>query len=222
MPKTLKKIRVILADRHEIFRQGLGYILSGQADIECVAQAEDGEIAVNLARKLQPDVVLIDIDMPKLNGIESGKRIKSSCPDTAVVILTHFGRKSYVAASITAGINGYLIKDISSDEIISAVRTVYGGNGVFNLQVAGDTLRSGLIDTLDYDENGLHKRESEILILLAEGMSNKQIAAKLGIGSHTVATHLVSIFRKLGIRSRTEAMLYVLKRGLTIPILPDS
>jgi len=218
----LKKIRVILADRHEVFRQGLSYILSSQADIECVAQAEDGEVAVNLARKLQPDIVLIDIDMPKINGIESGKRIRSYCPDTAVVILTHSRHKSHVAASIAAGINGYLIKDISSDEIISAIRTVYSGNGVFNLEVAGDTLRSGLIGALNHDENGLHEREGEILMLLAEGMSNKQIAAKLGISSHTVATHLVSIFRKLGIRSRTEAMLYVLKRGLTAPILLDS
>ena len=212
----MKKIKVLVADDHQLFLEGLYMLLEKEEDIDCVATVKDGVKAVELAKKLQPDVVLIDIEMPKMDGLEAARQIKTACPTTAVIIVSGYKYAHYVLASVEAGVDGYLLKHMPRRELINAIRMVHMGQGVFSLEATSKVLRSTA--TGKYKEaiplTQLSPRELEILKMMARGMTNKEIATELSISSHTVGAHLVHIFRKLGVDTRTEATLYTLKEGL--------
>ncbi len=218
------KIKVMVADDHPAFREGLCRLLKDEEDLEVVAMPEDGEEAVESAKKLQPDVAIIDISMPKLNGIEAAKQIRVASPSTAILMVSAYSYPSYVLAALRAGAAGYLLKNAPLHELISAVRLVHSGEGVFDLKATGKILRRLATDKVEKrkDLEELHPRELQVLNLAAKGVGNKEIANQLGISERTVQTHLVNIFRKLRVSSRTEAVLHALKEGwLTLDDLPN-
>ncbi len=219
----MKKIRVLVADDHPTFREGLCHFLEGEKDLEVVARPTDGEETVRLAKKLLPDVAIIDVAMPKLNGIEAARQIKAASPTTAILMVSAYAYESYLLASVRVGAAGYLLKNAPVSELISAVRSVRNGEAVFDSKAIGKVL--GRLATEPGAESkglaGLHDREVQILKIAAKGLSNKHIAEKLGISERTVQTHMFHIFRKLEVGSRTEAVLRALREGwLTLDDLP--
>jgi len=210
------KIRVLVADDHPLFREGLCRLFQDEEGLECIAMAEDGEEAVKLTQELRPDVAILDVNMPKLTGIDAARQIKQTCPKTAVLMLSAYKYNHYVITSIQAGVDGYLLKNTPRSELIESIRMIHSGKGIFNIEAISKILRrltSGT-DSAESGPNELRKRELEVLKLTARGMSNKQISSELNITDNTVGTHLVNIFRKLRVESRTEAALYALKEGL--------
>ena len=220
---TMEKIKVLVADDHPAFREGLGRLLAEEKDIEIVAKAADGEETVSLAKELLPDVTIMDIAMPKLNGIEAARQIKAACPTTAILMVSAYDYESYMLASLRVGAAGYLLKSAPLHDLISAVRLVHAGEGVFDLKAASRLIRRLAAVKGEERKNleELHYRELQVLKLAAKGMSNKEIARELVISERTIQTHLVNIFRKLKVGSRTEAVLRALKEGwLTLDDLP--
>ena len=219
----MEKIKLLIADDHPPFREGLSKLLEEEPDMEVVAKPADGDEAVNLAKQLQPDVAILDVAMPKLNGIEAAKQIKAACPNTAILMISAYGYEPYLLASLQAGATGYLLKSSPLRELISAVRSVHSGQAVFDLKAVGKVL-----DRLAVNQGGevvsrqrLQSRELQVLRLTAKGISNKEIGKELKISDRTVQTHLIRIFRKLGVSSRTEAVLRALREGwLTLDELP--
>ena len=212
----MKKISILLADDHMLFREGLKRLLDHEEDLECVAVAQDGEEAVALTKQHRPDVVLIDIAMPKVDGIEAAKQIKSACPKTAVLILSAYKHDRYVYTCMKARVDGYLLKNMAPRELTNAIRLVHAGEAVFSLEATSGVL-DRLFDVKDKEKAGvddLCSRELEVLELAAQGMINKDIASQLCISEHTVRSHLANIFRKLGAETRTEAVSLAFKKGL--------
>lgn len=222
-PETEGKIRVIIADDHPAFREGLSRLIEEEGDIEVVARLADGEEAVSLARELLPDVAIVDVAMPKLNGIETTRQIKACCPKTNVLIVSAHDFGSYILASLRCGASGYILKTASLGEIVGAIRLVHAGDGVFDLK-AGSRVLYRLASAKGDDRKVagfLHPRELEVLKLTARGLGNKEIARQLVISERTVHSHLINIFRKLEVGSRTEAVLHALKEGwLSLDDLP--
>lgn len=211
----MEKIRLLIADDHPAFREGLSRLLEEEEDLECVATSADGEEAVKMVEELHPDVAIIDVSMPKLDGIKATEKIKAACPDTAVLMVSAFDYPSYVLASLKAGASGYMSKDRPLQELISAIRLVRGGDSILDLK-ATDTIVQCLIDSERGSKTGfdeLQSRELDVIKLTAKGMSNKDIANELFISERTVQTHLINIFRKLGVNSRTQAVLHALRKG---------
>ncbi|MDO8473624.1 MAG: response regulator transcription factor [Dehalococcoidia bacterium] len=213
------KIKVLVADDHPAFLEGICRLLADESDIDVVARSSDGEAAVKMAKLLQPDVVVLDVAMPKLNGIEAAKQIKAACPNTAIILLSAYEYESYLLAALNAGATGYLVKNAPVRNLISAVRSAHSGQAVFDLKVAGRVLRNMSQDGREERKEAiwLQPREVQVLKLAAKGMSNKEIAQKLVVSERTVQSHLVNIFRKLAVGSRTEAVLRALKQGWLIP-----
>lgn len=210
----MKKVRVLVADDNTLLRESLCRLLENEEDFECVGVASDGEKAVELVKELAPDVALIDISMPQMDGIEAARHIKTECPDVAILMLTIYRYDHYVIGSLEAGADGYILKDVHPDELINAIRTAHAGSGVFNLKAVLRRLASA---SKRGDEVGIHRlggRELEVLKSVARGHTNRSIATKLVISEHTVASRLINIFSKLGVTSRTEAVLRALKQGL--------
>lgn len=219
----MEKIKVLIADDHPAFREGLCRFLEDEDDIEVVAHATDGEETISLAQELRPDVAVVDVAMPGLSGIEAANQIKEACAATAILMLSAYDYESYVLASLRAGAAGYLLKDTPLFELASAIRMVHRGEAVFNLRATGNILnRLTAGSSQGWSACGeLHDREIQVLKLLAKGMSNRDIAGELIISERTVQTHLVNIFKKLGVGSRTEAAMHALKKGwLTLDDLP--
>ena len=221
----MNTIRILLVEDHVVVRQGTRQLLEREQDLEVIGEAGDGEETVRLASQLKPDVVIMDVAMPKLSGIEATKQIKKLLPLTIVLVLTGYDYDEYIFSLLEAGAAGYLLKSVSGDELVGAVRAVYAGEPVlhpvvlrrlmdrFSPPVAGSTPTSSV--------EVLSERETEVLKVAAKGMSNKNIGKTLFISEHTVQAHMRSIFNKLGVGSRSEAMLYGLKRGwFTLEDLP--
>ncbi len=221
----MTKIRVLLADDQDIIRTGLTIILNHQPDIEVVGQAADGLEAIELAKRLLPDVILMDIKMPRLNGIQATRQIVTALPKTQIIILTTYDTDDWVFDGIRAGAVGYLLKDTSGDNLADAVRGALRGESQMDPTVARKVLREFQHATAvgkmapppAPKEEPLEKltdREEEILKLLAVGLSNKEIAQQLSLSEGTVKNHISAILAKLHANDRTQAVLTALKRGL--------
>src|SRR5512139_2974825 len=221
----MNKIRVLLADDQDIIRTGLTIILHHQPDLEVVGQAADGLEAVELAKQLQPDVILMDIKMPRLNGIQATRQIMADLPRTQIIILTTYDTDDWVFDGIRAGAVGYVLKDASGDNLAEAVRGALRGESQIDPMVARKVLRefqhvttaNKVVTPSLPEEEPLEKltdREEEILKLLAAGLSNKEIAQQLSLSEGTVKNHISAILAKLHANDRTQAVLTALKRGL--------
>jgi NarL family two-component system response regulator LiaR len=213
----MSKIRVLLADDHVLVRQGTRELLEREEDMEVVAEAGDGEEAVHLATMHRPDIAIMDISMPKLNGIEATKQIKALHPATAVLVLTAYDDDQYVFALLEAGAAGYLLKDVQASELVKAVRSVHQGESVLHPAIARKVINRFAQPTDRRTEEGvfeqLTEREMEVLRLAAKGMTNQEIARDLVISVRTVQVHLSNVFSKMGVGSRTEAVLFALRKG---------
>ena len=213
------KIRVLVADDHTIVREGVSLLLQGQPDIEVVGEAKDGCEAVEKCLQLHPDVVLMDMAMPELNGLEATKRIKASRPETHILVLTVHESDEYFFQALQAGASGYLLKGATSAELVAAVRAVSSG-GIFLHPDVAQKLVAEYLRRISSDHSsstrydGLTPREKEVLILIAEGHTNQQIAEQLVLSPSTVQTHRTNIMEKLNLHNRAELIKYAIRQGL--------
>jgi NarL family two-component system response regulator LiaR len=215
-------IRVAIADDHAVVRQGLRTFLELQGDVEVVGEAVDGEEAVELVARTEPDVVLLDLVMPRVDGIEAIRRIRARCPATRILVLTSFADDHTVLPAVRAGAAGYLLKDVQPPELVAAIRTVHAGEALLAPTVA--TMLVEQLATEEEARNGaaadapagphLTPRELEVLAELARGRANKAIAFELGVSERTVKTHVSNILAKLGFTDRTQAAVYAVEQGL--------
>lgn len=213
----MKKVRVLLAEDHVVVRESICQFLDRESDLSVVGQAGDGEEAVELTRQLKPDVVVMDIAMPKLNGIDATRLIKTHSPSTAVLILTAYDYEQYIFPLLEAGACGYLLKEVSGQELIEAIRAVHKGESVLHPTIARKVVeRFRKLSPKGKIPDLLTKREMEVLKAAAQGMSNKDIAEELCLSVRTVEAHLTTILNKLGVGSRTEAVIRALKNGWLI------
>lgn len=212
-----RPIRVLLVDDHAVVRKGLRALLEAESEFEVVGEAEDGERAVHATDRLGPDVILMDLEMPTIGGIEATRRITSAHPELKVVVLTSHSSEEDVFPALKAGAIGYLLKHSAPEEVLQAIRQAYLGETVLHPAIARMVLRelhrpahSSTAVTTD----PLSDRELDVLRLIARGMSNQEIASTLIVGEATVRSHVSSILRKLQLASRTQAALYALREGL--------
>ncbi len=204
-------IRVLIADDHGVLRDGLGRVIASQPDMELVGAAADGAEAVELCRAAKPDVVLMDLEMPVLDGIEATRTIVGDASGTVVLVLTSFSDRRRIVQALEAGAVGYLLKDASADEVVRGIRIASDGGSPLDPRAARSLLEAkSAPDPLA----ALSPREREVLALLREGMPNKLIARRLGISEKTVKSHLTSIFRQIGVTDRVQAILWVERQGL--------
>lgn len=202
-------IRVLVADDHGVVRGGLERLLAGERDIELVGAASDGAEAVRLATEHRPDVVLMDLSMPRLDGIEATRRVGEACPTCRVVVLTSFSDRERILQALDAGAVGYLLKDTEPDDLLRGVRAAARGEFPLNPKVAG-----AVIAARSAPRASLSAREREVLELVAEGLPNKLIARRLEISEKTVKAHLTRVYSELGVTDRTQAALWA-QRNLT-------
>ncbi len=211
------KISVLIADDHALFREGTHSLIDLENDMEVAGEASDGEQAIQMVASLQPHVVLMDIAMPGINGIEATRRIKEEYPATAVLILTAYDNDQYIIALLEAGAAGYLLKNVSGANLVNAIRSVHAGEAVLHPAIAQKVFKR--LSSMNREPEKakpaieLSDREMEILKLAAKGMSNQDIATGLYLSRRTVQAHLANIFRKMDVGSRTEAVLQALKSG---------
>jgi NarL family two-component system response regulator LiaR len=208
-------IRVLIADDHSVVRQGLIMFLSSDPELEIIGEARDGVEAIQLAKKLMPDVVLMDLLMPVMDGIHATKAIRRDLPDTEVVALTSVLEDVSIAEAVRAGAIGYLLKDTEANELRRSIKAAAAGQVQLSHQVAARLLRD--VRTPEKSREPLTERETDVLTQLALGKSNKEICLALNIGEQTVKTHVSHILEKLGVPSRTQAALYAIRSGLVGP-----
>jgi DNA-binding NarL/FixJ family response regulator len=210
--------RLLLADDHGIVRKGLRFVLESEPDLVVAAEASNGREAVRLCEELQPDIAILDIAMPQLNGIEAVSLIAKASPKTQAIILSMHADETYILRALSAGAKGYMLKDAVEDEILPAVRAVLRGKSYFSPAIAKTLMEDyvlylrqrGLEDSYDL----LTDREKEILQLLAEGRSNKEVANLLGLSVTTVETHRTNMMHKLGLHSTAEIVLYAVRKKI--------
>ncbi len=213
--QTKKPIRVIIADDHAIVRRGIAALLATEPGIDVTGEAQNGREAITLVKKLQPDVVLMDMVMPEVDGLEAIRQIVEEQPEIRILVLTSFSSVEMILPAIRAGALGYLLKDSSPDELVSAIHQVYGGNSTLHPAVARK-----LLEQISHPEQSIEslealtEREIVVLRLVAQGQSNREIANELTISEATVRTHVSHILAKLELSSRTQAALYALRKGL--------
>ncbi|HEX8814146.1 MAG TPA: response regulator transcription factor [Terriglobales bacterium] len=214
----MKKLRILLADDHQLMRSGLRRLIEQQSDLMVTGEASDGRSAVSLAKSLKPDVVVMDIGMANLNGIEAAFQINHEQPEIALVMLSMHSDESYVLRALKAGARGYLLKDSADSDLINAIHVVADGKSFFSPAVSRILLddymrklkRAGAEDSYDL----LTPREREILQLLAEGKSNKDVANLLNISLHTAESHRANIMEKLNLKGTPELILYAVRKGI--------
>lgn len=210
-----KNIRILIADDHAIVREGLRTLITAKPGLELVGEAADGEEAVVLARSLTPDVILLDMIMPRKDGLEAIRAIKGENPQARILVLTSFSDDDKVFAAIKAGALGYLLKDSSPQQLLQAIRDVHQGQPTLHPTVALKLIRElNQPSGLPLSEEPLSERELETLRLVAQGLANQEIADKLSISERTVGKHVSNILDKLHLANRTQAALYALRRGL--------
>ena len=209
-------IKILIADDHHVVRRGLLFFLKTQKDIEVVGEAKNGLEAVQLVETLQPNIVLMDLVMPELDGIQATKRIKERWPNVEVLMLTSFSDKDHVLPAIEAGAAGYQLKDIEPDDLVESIRAIMRGENTLHPE-ATNSLEAGLREDeqLAHVLNPLTPREQDVLAELTKGKSNREIASSLFVTEKTVKTHISNIFTKLNVQDRTQAALYAVKHGLT-------
>jgi DNA-binding NarL/FixJ family response regulator len=214
----LKRIRILLADDHTVVRKGLRLLLESQPDFEVVADAADGRETLALAERLNPDVIVMDVAMPILNGIEAARQICSKLPQVAIVFLSMHSDEGYVLKSLKAGARAYLLKDSAENDLINAVKAVREGKAFFSPAISKmlveDYMRQMQDRAVEDSYDLLTTREREILQLLAEGKSNKDVANMLNLSLYTVETHRSNIFQKLNLHSTAELILYAIRKGV--------
>ncbi|MEJ2556392.1 MAG: response regulator transcription factor [Anaerolineae bacterium] len=214
MEPNAESIRVLIADDHAVVRKGLQMFLAAEPRIELVGEAADGRDAIAKARKLTPDVVLMDLMMPQVDGVEATYEIKRHCPRTEVIILTSFSEEENVVAALQAGAIGYLLKDAQEDVLVEAIKAAYRGEPHFSQPALHQLMkRLGAPDQAS-PVDGLTERELDVLRLVAHGLSNKEIARSLGLSKGTVKVHVSNVLNKLGASSRTQAAMMALQIGL--------
>jgi DNA-binding NarL/FixJ family response regulator len=218
-PDRGKPIRVLIADDHEVVRIGIGKLLDNRPDIEVVGLACDGAEAIALCSELAPDVVLMDLVMPGIDGIEATRRIMGAAEGPRVVVLTSFADREHISEALDSGAVGYLLKDSDPDELVSGVRAAAAGESPLTPRVALTVVRElrGSAPT-----ETLSDREREVLALVGAGVANKQIALRLGISPKTVKSHLSHIFRRIGVQDRLQAAMWARRHGLVEGVDPTS
>ncbi len=218
--KSKKPITVVIADDHTLVREGTKQLLDEHSGLTVVGEAEDGQKAVEVVTRLKPDVVLMDIAMPGMNGIEATRRIKETCPATSVLVLTAYDDDQYIYALLDAGAAGYLLKNVGGEELARSIYAVAEGESVLHPTVAARVFKRFTNDAQAPVRAGstdqLTERELAVLRLAARGLSNKMIARDLDLSDRTVQVHLSNIFGKLGAASRTEAVITALRRGIVM------
>jgi two-component system, NarL family, response regulator LiaR len=210
-------IRVLIADDHAVVRQGLRTFLDLQPDVEVAGEAADGEEAVEAARRLAPDVVLLDLAMPRLDGVAALPRLRDAAPAARVIVLTSFGEDDRLFAALRAGAAGFLLKDVEPAELVRGIRTAHAGEAPLSPAVAARVVEELAHPGRRAAADELTPRELEVLRLIAGGRSNKRIALELGVAEKTVKTHVSHVLAKLGLADRTQAALYAVREGLAGP-----
>ena len=212
---TADSIRILIADDHPIVRQGLATVLDQEEDLRVVGEAGNGAEAVSEATRLRPDVILMDLQMPVMDGVEAIRQIKQEDPDVGIIILTTYDTDENIFRGVEAGAKAYLLKDSPPQEVLKAIRAIHRGESLLQPSVASRLLdRFTELSRASATEGGLSSREVEVLQLTARGIVNKEIAVQLTIGESTVKTHLIHIFNKLGVKGRTEAVAEATRRGI--------
>jgi two-component system, NarL family, response regulator NreC len=214
-------IRVVLADDHSVVRQGLRAWLERSGYVQVVGEAADGREAVAIVEQLQPDVVVMDIAMPMLNGIDATAQIMRRNPDTKVIILSMHADESYILRALSAGAKGYLLKESTESDVLPAVQSVRDGKPYFTPSIARllleDYMRSLKQNNLQDSYDLLTEREREVLQLLAQGKSNKEVAQVLDLSPHTIDSHRTNMMQKLNLHNTAEIVLYAVRKGIIVP-----
>jgi len=211
----MDKLRILLADDHQMFREGLGALVGSEPDMEVVGEADDGRAAVALAERLRPELVLMDVSMPSMNGLQATERIKQSCPQVKVLALTRHADDGYLRQLLKAGVAGYVLKRSGSDELLRAIRAVAAGQSYLDPSVASSVITDAVGRQAVGVDAGkeLSRREEQILHLIARGYANKEIAARLDVSVKTVEMHKANAMRKLGMTSRIDIVSYAILQG---------
>jgi DNA-binding NarL/FixJ family response regulator len=211
----VEAIKILIVDDHPVVREGIGAMLKREPDFKIVGEASNGVEAVEKARELSPDVMLMDLRMPEMDGVEAITRIKEEKPEIKFIILTTYSDDEYIFKGIAAGARAYLLKDAPRDELFKAIRAVYRGESLIQPVVASRVLdKLAELSKKNPSAETLSDREVEVLRLMAKGVSNSNIAEELSITQSTVKTHITSIFQKLNVTTRTEAVTTALRRGI--------
>ena len=206
-------IRILLADDHPVVRDGLVAILSTQPDFEVVGEAGNGRLAIQLVQELNPDLILLDLEMPEMDGVETLQTLRAANPDVRVIVFTAFDTDERILTAVQAGAQGYLLKGVPRQELFNAIRIVHGGGSLLQPIIASKLLRQVSQESTPPVE-ALTPRELEVLELLAQGLQNKEIAVELVISERTVKFHVSAILNKLGAGNRTESVAIAAQRGL--------
>ncbi|AST91536.1 MULTISPECIES: response regulator transcription factor [Sutcliffiella] len=207
-------IKVLLVDDHEMVRIGVAAYLSAQPDIEVIAEADDGKVAIDLALKHKPHIILMDLVMKEMDGIEATKKIMEEWPDAKIIIVTSFLDDEKVYPALEAGATSYILKTSKANEIANAIRSTYNGQSILEPEVAGKMMKRMRQKTKQLPHEELTNREMEILLLIAQGKTNQEIADELFIALKTVKVHVSNILAKLDVQDRTQAVIYAFKHSL--------
>ena len=210
---VMKKIKVLIADDHSLFREGLRKLLESETNLEIISEVGDGQGAINVARRLKPDLVLMDINMPGTNGLVATQVIKREMPDIKVIALTVCEGEEVLAA-VKAGVSAYMLKDVLGSDLLQAIKQVLEGEVVIHPRVAGQLVQELTRPDKGQEKINLTRREIDILEMLVKGNSNREMAEAMFISEKTVKNHLTSIFRKLGVKDRTQAAVFALKNKI--------